>query len=188
NGRTLAGLVGEFVAAVPDEPLAEWIAAQVSFPSTVVDRLVPAPTPEDRADARRVLGVAGFGAGCTRPVRQWVIEDDFPGGRPAWERAGALLTADVTPYEVIKLRMLNGAHSALAYLGALAGCETIAEAMARFAEVARRLMSDDVVPTLDVPRGFDITAYQQQLLDRFPNPALRPPPRQGPLDGSQNMP
>src|SRR5262249_60450024 len=153
-----------------------------------VARFVRARARGDVALGRRLIGVDAFGAVVPEPFKQWVIEDEFPAGRPAWEQAGALLTADVTPYEVIKLRLLNGSHSALAYLGALAGCETIAEAMARFGEVARRLMSDDVIPTLDVPRGFDITAYQQQLLDRFPNPALRPPPRQGPLDGSQNMP
>jgi fructuronate reductase len=188
NGRTLAGLIGEFVAALPDGPLGEWIAAQVSFPSTVVDRIVPATTPADRADARRLIGLDDFGTVVTEPFKQWVIEDDFPGGRPAWERAGALLTADVTPFEVIKLRMLNGAHSALAYLGALAGCETIAEAMARFGEVARSLMSDDVVPTLNVPAGFDIGAYQQQLLDRFANPALRHRTVQVAMDGSQKLP
>jgi fructuronate reductase len=188
NGRTLAGLVGEFVAALPDEPLAEWIASYVSFPSTVVDRIVPATTAEDRAEARRLIGLDDFGTVVTEPFKQWVIEDDFPGGRPAWEKAGALLTADVTPYEVIKLRMLNGAHSALAYLGALAGCETIAEAMARFGEVARRLMSDDVAPTLDVPDGFDLASYEQQLLDRFANPALRHRTVQVAMDGSQKLP
>jgi fructuronate reductase len=180
NGRTLAGLVGEFVAALPDEPLAEWIASHVSFPSTVVDRIVPATTPEDRAQARRRIGLDDFGTVVTEPFKQWVIEDDFPGGRPAWEKAGAQLTADVTPYEVIKLRMLNGAHSALAYLGVLAGCETIAEAMGRFGEVARRLMSDD--------DGFDLAAYEQQLLDRFANPALRHRTVQVAMDGSQKLP
>lgn len=188
NGRTLAGLVSEFVAALPDESLAAWIAAQVTFPSTVVDRIVPATTPQDRAEARRLTGLDDFGTVVTEPFKQWVIEDDFPGGRPAWEKAGALLTSDVTPYELIKLRMLNGSHSALAYLGALAGCETIAEAMARFAEVPRRLMSDDVVPTLEVPDGFDIAAYQQQLLDRFANPALRHRTLQVAMDGSQKLP
>lgn len=188
NGGTLAGLVGEFVAALRDEPLAQWIAAQVSFPSTVVDRIVPATTPEDRAEARRRIGLDDFGTVVTEPFKQWVIEDDFPGGRPAWDKAGALLTADVSPYEVIKLRMLNGSHSALAYLGVLAGCATIAEAMARFGEVPRRLMSDDVLPTLDVPDGFDIGAYQQQLLDRFANPALRHRTVQVAMDGSQKLP
>jgi fructuronate reductase len=188
NGRTLASLVGEFVAALPDEPLAGWIASQVSFPSTVVDRLVPATTPEDRAEARRLIGLDDLGTVVTEPFNQWVIEDDFPGGRPAWEKAGALLTADVTPYELIKLRMLNGAHSALAYLGVLAGRETIADAMGPFADVARRLMSDDVLPTLKVPDGFDIAAYQRQLLDRFANPALRHRTVQVAMDGSQKLP
>lgn len=188
NGRTLAELVGQFVAALRDEPLAQWIASQVSFPSTVVDRIVPATTSDDRAQARRLIGLDDLGTVVTEPFKQWVIEDDFPGGRPAWEKAGALLTADVTPYEVIKLRMLNGAHSALAYLGVLAGCETIADAMGRFAEVARRLMSDDVVPTLEVPDGFDIAAYEQQLLDRFANPALRHRSVQVAMDGSQKLP
>jgi fructuronate reductase len=184
----LAGLVGEFVAALREERLAEWIAAQVSFPSTVVDRIVPATTLGDLAEARRLIGLYDFGAVVTEPFKQWVIEDEFPAGRPAWEQAGALLTADVTPYEVIKLRMLNGSHSALAYLGALAGCETIAEAMARFGEVPRRLMSDDVLPTVDVPGRFDIAAYQQQLLDRFANPALRHRTVQVAMDGSQKLP
>jgi fructuronate reductase len=188
NGRTLASLVGEFVAALRDEPLAGWIASQVSFPSTVVDRIVPATTPEDRAEARRLIGLDDLGTVVTEPFKQWVIEDDFPGGRPAWEKAGALLTADVTPYELIKLRMLNGAHSALAYLGVLAGHETIADAMGPFADVARRLMSDDVLPTLKVPDGFDIAAYQQQLLDRFANPALRHRTVQVAMDGSQKLP
>lgn len=188
NGRTLAGLVGDFVGALRDEPLAEWIASQVRFPSTVADRIVPATTVEDRAEARRLIGLDDLGTVVTEPFKQWVIEDDFPGGRPAWEKAGALLSADVTPYEVVKLRLLNGSHSALAYLGALAGCETIADAMGRFAEVARGLMSEDVLPTLDIPDGFDIVSYQQQLLERFANPALRHRIVKVAMDGSQKLP
>jgi fructuronate reductase len=119
-----------------------------------------------------------------------VIEDDFPAGRPAWDAAGALFTGDVTPYEVMKLRMLNGAHSALAYLGALAGCDTIATAMAYepFATVARRLMHDDARPTFAPPAGIDLAEYEQQLLDRFANPALRHRTVQIAMDGSQKLP
>ena len=101
----------------------------VTFPGTMVDRIVPATTAETLARARTALGVRDLAAVAAEPYRQWVIEDAFPGGRPAWERAGAVLTGDVAPWERLKLRALNGVHSALAYLGALAGCGTIAEAL-----------------------------------------------------------
>lgn len=193
NGRTLARLVGDFVELLPaaeQTPLAEWLAEHVRFPSSMVDRIVPATTDGDRAEVAQLIGLADDGAVVTEPFRQWVIEDDFPGGRPAWERAGALLTRDVTPYEVIKLRMLNGAHSTLAYLGALAGYETIAEAMSDDAlgAVVRRLMREDVAPTLDVPGGFDLDSYEAQLLERFANPALRHRTVQVAMDGSQKLP
>ena len=191
NGRTLAGLVGDFVELLPDVKLASWIAESVRFPSSMVDRIVPATTAADRADVRRLIGLDDEGAVVTEPFRQWVIEDDFPGGRPAWDAAGALLTHDVTPYEIMKLRMLNGAHSTLAYLGALAGCDTIATTMAHdaFATVAQRLIHDDAVPTLDPPpAGIDLDEYSQQLLDRFANPALRHRTVQVAMDGSQKLP
>jgi fructuronate reductase len=139
---------------------------------------------------RRLIGLDDEGTVVTEPFRQWVIEDDFPGGRPAWDVAGALLTTDVTPYEVMKLRMLNGSHSTLAYLGALAGCETIAETVdqSAFATVVQRLMRDDVRPTLDVPAGINLAEYEQQLLDRFANPALRHTTVQVAMDGSQKLP
>jgi fructuronate reductase len=192
NGRTLAGLVDDFVTLVPaGGPLASWIAENVRFPSSMVDRIVPATTAADHADVRRLIGLDDEGAVVTEPFRQWVIEDDFPAGRPAWDAAGALFTDDVTPYEVMKLRMLNGAHSALAYLGALAGCDTIAHAMAHeaFATVAQRLIHDDARPTLDPPLGgIDLDEYEQQLLDRFANPALRHRTVQVAMDGSQKLP
>lgn len=193
NGATVAGLVTEFVDLLPvDEArhLASWIAEQVRFPSSSVDRIVPAATAADYDEVRRQIGLDDEGVVVTEPFRQWVIEDDFPGGRPSWEAAGVLLTDDVTPYEVMKLRMLNGAHSTLAYLGALAGCETIADAMSRepFAAVVQRLMHYDVRTTLQQPTGFDLAAYEDQLLDRFANPALQHRTAQVAMDGSHKVP
>jgi fructuronate reductase len=189
NGRTLSRLVGDFLDLMGGaEPLRAWIAEGVSFPNTMVDRIVPATTDADRAEARVLIGLDDAGVVTTEPFRQWVIEDDFRAGRPAWDTAGALFTSDVTPYEVMKLRLLNGSHSMLAYLGVLAGYDTIADAMAHFAGAVQHLMRDDVEPTLDVPAGFDVAAYQQQLLTRFANPALRHRTVQVAMDGSQKLP
>lgn len=187
NGPALHGLVCDYVT---DDGLAEWIGVSVRFPATMVDRIVPATTDADRAEVARVLGVTDEGAVVAEPFSQWVIEDDFAADRPAWEKAGAVLTADVAPYETVKLRMLNGAHSTLAYLGALAGFEHIAEAVAdpALAEVAGRLMSEDVVPTLSPPEGIDLAAYGATVLDRFANPALRHTCRQVAMDGTQKLP
>jgi fructuronate reductase len=193
NGATLSTLVREFVDLLPaaeSRPLAAWIGAHVSFPNTMVDRIVPATTAADRADAAAFVGLADEGTVVTEPFRQWVIEDDFRGARPAWEQAGALLTRDVAPYEVMKLRMLNASHSTLAYLGALAGYGTIAEAMCEdaFAELVDRLMREDVQPTLEAPDAFDLDAYRQELLRRFANRGLRHRTEQVAMDGSQKLP
>jgi fructuronate reductase len=191
NGATLRGLVRDFTARVAGAgALAAWIGEHVRFPSTMVDRIVPAATDGDRAEVARLLGVADHGAVVTEPFRQWVIEDDFAAGRPAWELAGAVLTADVAPYEVMKLRLLNGSHSTLAYLGALAGYRHIAEAVADDAlhELADRLMAEDVAPTLRVPAGFDLARYTASVLTRFANPALRHRTTQVAMDGSQKLP
>ncbi|HEX6444489.1 MAG TPA: mannitol dehydrogenase family protein [Streptosporangiales bacterium] len=187
NGPALRRLVTDYVA---DDALAAWIGASVRFPATMVDRIVPATTDADRAEVTRLLGVADDGAVVAEPFSQWVIEDDFAADRPAWEKAGAILTADVAPYETVKLRMLNGAHSTLAYLGALAGHEHIADAVADpvLAEVAGRLMTDDVVPTLAPPAGLDLADYGATVLDRFANPALRHTCRQVAMDGTQKLP
>ena len=191
NGRVLAGLVGEFVDRLPDgEGLRAWIADQVRFPATMVDRIVPATTDADRAGAADVLGVEDRGLVVTEPFSQWVIEDDFSAPRPAWERAGAVFTTDVAPYERIKLRMLNGSHSTLAYLGVLADHEFVADAVADdgLRAAVTGLMADDVAPTLHVPAGFDLARYQRDLLDRFANPALRHRTAQIAMDGSQKLP
>jgi fructuronate reductase len=192
NGRVLRGLVADFVDRSPRcDGLGDWIAANVTFPSTMVDRITPATTEEDLARIGDALGARDEGAVVTEPFTQWVIEDDFAAERPAWERAGAIITADVAPYEQIKLRLLNGSHSTLAYLGVLDGCELVSDVVVPerpFLAVLRRLMANDIAPTLTVPAGFDLIAYQDQLLDRFANPALRHRTIQIAMDGSQKLP
>jgi fructuronate reductase len=118
------------------------------------------------------------------------VEDRFAGPRPAWEKAGVILTGDVDPFERAKLRILNGTHSLLAYVGVLGGFETIAEAVndAALRNTARRILDDDILPTLETPTGFDLTQYRDEVLDRFANPALAHTTRQVAMDGSQKLP
>ncbi|WP_188188127.1 mannitol dehydrogenase family protein [Nonomuraea sp. SYSU D8015] len=191
GGRLLSGLVTEFCELARDDELLSWIHdGNAAFPSAMVDRIVPAPADADRAAAARLLGVADRAALTTEPFRQWVIEDRFPGGRPPWERAGAMITGDVEPYETMKLRLLNGVHSVLAYLGALAGLGTTAEATTRpeLAEAGRRYLEFDAAPTLAPPPGVDLDAYRERLLARLANPALRHPIAQVAADGSHKLP
>ena len=126
----------------------------------------------------------------TEPFRQWVITDDFVSDRPAWELAGAVLTSDVAPWETAKLRLLNASHSLLAYLGALRGYDTIAEAVRDddLEAAVRRLMYDDVVPSLAAPDGLALPDYCEQLLTRFANPSLQHRTVQVAMDGSQKLP
>lgn len=193
NGAVLRALVQDFCAALAAREgswLAERAASSVRFPSCVVDRIVPATSGRDRAEALAVLGCEDRGVVTTEPFRQWVIEDDFAGERPPWELAGAVLTADVAAWEQVKLRVLNATHSTLAYLGALRGYSTIARAVAddELRRAAERLMADDVSPTLDLPDGLDLAGYCDQVLDRFANPALHHRTVQVAMDGSQKLP
>ncbi|MGY0006174.1 mannitol dehydrogenase family protein [Micromonospora sp. I033] len=191
NGRLLRGLVTQALALarVPDGP-AGWIERQVTFPGTMVDRIVPAPTPDTLDTARRALGVTDLAAVAAEPYSQWVVEDDFPGGRPAWERGGAVLTGDAGPWERLKLRTLNGVHSATAYLGALAGAETVAETLALpgLDAVLRRLVAEDVAASFTPPPGVSVPAYGEEVLGRFANPAIRHRTLQIAMDGSQKLP
>jgi fructuronate reductase len=154
----------------------------------MVDRIVPATTPDDLDTVERRLGLRDEGAVITEPFSQWVIEDRFAGSRPRWEVAGAQFVADVRPYETAKLRMLNGAHSALAYLGLRRGHRFVHEAIADPAIRApvERLMRDEAAPTLDA--GFDAATYADALLARFANPALPHRLLQIAMDGSQKIP
>jgi len=191
NGHVVRALVSDFAGRRNGgnaNGLGDWIESHVRFPSTMVDRITPATTDDDRARIAAELGARDHGAVVTEPFTQWVIEDDFAAGRPAWERAGAIMTGNVGPYERMKLRMLNGAHSTLAYLAQLAGDELVSDAMVGFEGVLRSLMSTDVAPTLHVPDGFDLAAYEAELLERFANPALRHRTQQIAMDGSQKLP
>lgn len=189
NGATVARVVGRF-AALRDPDLGRWVKGEVAFPSTMVDRIVPATTDADRAAMAATLGVEDAWPVVTEPFTQWVIEDRFGAGRPRFEEAGAELVPDVAPYELMKLRLLNGSHSTLAYLGYLAGHETIADTMAdqAFVRLIRGLMDEEVTPTLTVPRGADLAAYKASLLERFTNPALKHRTWQIAMDGSQKLP
>ncbi len=191
NGEVLRAVVLGFCELLPDGAgLADWIADNVAFPSAMVDRMVPATTDTDRKEVATLLGLEDAGVVVAEPFSQWVVQDTFAAGRPAWHLVGATLTADVAPYERMKLRLLNASHSTIAYLGALAGYAYIAEAVddPAIAGVVDRLMVQDMTPTLTVPEGFDVAAYQGQLRERFANTALLHKTRQIAMDGSQKLP
>jgi len=189
NGALVRGLVLAFAAA-REATLSRWIEDNARFPSTMVDRIVPATTVADIAENDAVIGVHDAAPVVHEPFRQWAIEDTFVAGRPAWDRAGAQVVADVAPFEAMKLRLLNGSHSALAYLGYLAGYEFIYQVAAQrdFVGLMRRLMRDEVAPTLQPPPGVDLAAYQSVLVERFSNPALPHRTQQIAMDGSQKLP
>ena len=190
NGRRLHGLVEQSVRHRRSAALESWVAGNVSFPGTMVDRIVPAATAATRSVAAGALGVRDLAAVCGEPYYQWVVEDDFPAGRPAWELAGAVLTADAQPWERLKLRALNGVHSAIAYLGAVAGRDTIAGALELpgLDRAMRRFIAEDVGPTLTPPGGVSAVGYGDEVLERFANPAIGHRTVQVAMDGSQKLP
>lgn len=189
NGKTVRRIVTRF-AMLRDPELGRFVADHVAFPCTMVDRITPATSAEDRAAVAAALGCDDAWPVVTEPFRQWVIEDRFPLGRPRWEETGALLVEDVHAYEVMKLRCLNGAHSALAYLGVVSGIETISDAMEdpQLPAFIRRLWDEDLVPTLPPIPGVDPRQYTEALEERFRNPALRHRTLQISSDGSQKLP
>ena len=189
NGRVVRQVVLDY-AARRAPALADRIADQVAFPACMVDRITPATTPDDIAALAASEGVSDPAMVVHEPFRQWVIEDQFPQGRPAWEAAGAQMVTDVEPHELMKLRCLNGTHSTLAYLGYLAGHETISEAVADapFAALCERLWHREILPTIPVPQGENLPAYCAALLTRYRNPAIRHRTWQIAMDGSQKLP
>jgi fructuronate reductase len=190
NGHLVRGLVLEMAGRI-DPALAAWIAAEGRFPSTMVDRIVPATTADDIARVAALTGHHDASPVVHEPFRQWVIEDDFVGGmHPDLAAAGAQMVRDVAPFELMKLRMLNGTHSSLAYLGYLGGHETIADCMADpvYRALVRRLWAREIIPALAPPEGVDLPAYAQALEERYSNPAIRHRTWQIAMDGSQKLP
>ncbi|MFI6072293.1 mannitol dehydrogenase family protein [Actinoplanes sp. NPDC051343] len=185
NGHRLSGLVTQTAGSTLD-----WVRESVTFPGTMVDRIVPATTPALLETAASALGASDLAAVCGEPYSQWVIEDSFAGGRPSWELAGAVMTDDARPWELLKLRTLNGVHSAIAYLGALAGYSTIASALELpgLSAVLRSFIASDVAPTLDPPPGTTVVSYGESALTRFANPAMGHRTLQVAMDGSQKLP
>lgn len=173
-----------------DTELAQWIEQNVTFPCTMVDRIVPAATDETLQEIAEVLGYYDPCAIACEEFKQWVIEDNFVAGRPQWELVGAELVADVRPFEQMKLRMLNGSHSFLAYLGYLGGYEHIADTMtdSDYRAAARHLMLQEQAPTLNMPQGTDLARYANLLIERFTNPGLKHRTWQIAMDGSQKLP
>ncbi|MFZ3485100.1 mannitol dehydrogenase family protein [Sphingomonas sp. 3-13AW] len=188
NGARLAQAVLR-MAAAHDEDLATWIEAAGAFPQTMVDRIVPATTDADVADLAAVLGVEDQAMVKTEPFTQWVIEDRFTGARPDFAALGVQLTDDVAPWEEAKLRLLNGAHSGIAYLGGLAGIDFVHQVVAlpEGRHFVQRLWNE-AAATLSPPPGLDVSAYRTQLMARFANAALQHRTRQIAMDGSQKLP
>ena len=170
--------------------LLDWFVSECTCPSTMVDRIVPATTADDRAAIATALSMSDEAAVVTEPFSQWVIEDNFAGPRPRWEVGGAQFTADVAPFETAKLRMLNGAHSALAYLGLARGHVYVHQAIADPAlrPLIESLMRDEAATSFTPAPGQDLKAYASALLDRFDNPALNHRLAQIAMDGSQKIP
>ncbi|MEO7335854.1 MAG: mannitol dehydrogenase family protein [Caldimonas sp.] len=189
NGRTLRGLVGAFAGRL-DPALAGWIDTTCRFPNAMVDRIVPRTTEADRTGISARLGLDDAAPVVAEPFLDWVIEDDFAAGRPAWQAGGARFVAQALPHERMKLRMLNGSHSTIAYLGGLAGLQTVHEVIgvADLRAFIDALMRCEIAPTLPADAGLDADAYRLRLLERFGNPSLGHRTRQIAMDGSQKLP
>lgn len=191
NGRQTEQLVREFIAAGPVAVRADvlaWIDANVTFPNSMVDRIVPTGGARYNRTALAHLGVRDAIAVPAEPFTMWVLENRFAAERPGWEHGGALFTDDVEPYELMKLRLLNGTHSLIAYLGALDGQETIPDAVAQpFIEDAALRILDDYLPTVTVPDTVNIDDYIRQLFARWSNSALGHRTSQVGSDGSVKL-
>ncbi len=174
NGDTLKKMLTT-CAELREPALASWIARNAEFPNSMVDRITPSTTDEHRLLVRERFGIEDAWPVVTEPFKQWVIEDRFVLGRPAWQEAGAQMTGDVLPYEKMKLRLLNASHQALCYSGLLLGHEFVHQAMQEpdIRALLGLLMEREVTPLLPPVPGVDLSAYKATLLERFASPAIR---------------
>lgn len=189
NGQLLAGLVLDFAKQI-DMSLANKIEQFYSFPSSMVDRIVPAVTADVRAYFCQRLGYDDQALVATEQFSQWVIEDNFVAGRPDWDKVGALMVKDVHAFETMKLRLLNGSHSAIAYIGYLSQLETVSDAISvsSLRKFIFELMQNELRPSVSVPDNINLDEYCEKLLQRFENPNLNHQTYQIAMDGSQKLP
>ncbi len=189
NGKVLRGAVLDFAAQL-DAGLTGWITDHCTFPCSMVDRIVPRTTDADRAQVSKAHGLQDAWPVMGEPFMDWAIEDDFAAGRPDWRAGGARFVDEAAGWERLKLRMVNGSHSCIAYLGAMAGWSTVDQAIAQPAlrQFVDSLMREEVEPTLPPLPGLDLASYRASLLQRFANPALAHRTHQIAMDGSQKIP
>lgn len=190
NGRRLHRAVVQFAEAMGDRDLRGFVAGDARFPSTMVDSITPATDDELRGKVRRELGLEDAWPVQRERFVQWVVEDELGADAPAFAAAGVTLTHDVAAFEKAKLRLLNGAHSTLAYVGLRLGHETVSQAMgdARLAGFVERMMRQDITTSLPATDGLDLGAYVDAVLGRFRNPAIAHRLSQIAWDGSQKLP
>lgn len=188
NGHRLREGLIEFSRAVHGPTLARWIETEAAFPSTVVDRITPVPVETTAALALAGTGYEDLAAVETEPFRQWILEDSFSADRPAWDAAGAILVPDIRDYERMKLWMLNGTHSLIAYCGCLEGKPFVRDVMADpnlKTLVSRHLQAASAAIG---QLGIDLDAYAEKLKERFSNPAIAHATAQIAMDGTQKLP
>ncbi len=190
NGKLTRGVILDLSRRI-DADLAAWIAEDVCFPSTMVDRIVPATKSADIDRVKSLTGRYDAAPVVHEPFRQWVVEDEFVDGqRPAFDAVGVQMVADVAPFEHMKLRMLNGTHSSMAYLGYLAGHETISQVAEDrvFEKFVKYLWTEEIIPALKSPPGVDLQDYAGHLFTRYANSSIRHLTWQIAMDGSQKLP
>lgn len=189
NGHLLKKLIISFAEKI-DAKLAKWIQDFCKFPCSMVDRIVPRTTPADQQSISHALELTDAWPVVGEPFIDWAIEDDFACGRPDWNLGGARFVESAAAWETLKLRMVNGTHSCIAYLGSVAGWETVDVAISQPAlrTCVDALMRREIEPTLPDLPGLNITQYRESLLERFSNPALAHRTQQIAMDGSQKIP
>jgi len=190
NGRATRAVLTEFLhASAASGDVLTFVDDHVTFPNSMVDRIVPATTAQTVADVAELIHVDDRSPVPAEDFTMWVLEDHFAAGRPAWDRAGAIMSDEVEAYELVKLRLLNGSHSLIAYLGLLDGRATIADAWAQgfVRDAVRTCIANDYLPSITLPRGFDLDAYVDSLSHRWANTALGHRTSQVGTDGSVKL-
>lgn len=174
NGAVAKAMFTAFARA-KDSELADWMEARVAFPNSMVDRITPVTTAADIETVSREIGAEDHCPVLCEPFFQWVVEENFPLGRPQWEDAGVQVTDDVSPYEKMKLRLLNASHQGLAYFSHLMGYRYVHDAAQDplIANFLRAFMDNEATPTLDPLPGVDLDAYKSELIERFANPEVK---------------